>query len=176
MQPTQAEEGCPIPKGTPRGSQEALFKLALLTKHRETALKGCHDEVGNLGLKNVGLDVQPFLLALNGCQGAGACQKMPPVHHLQGKTTEGSYGEYCGNPSSGAGPHWLPVSWAGERERRESPGSNWPFYPVCTGVCHLIPDWPNNSQSIVGLPYHSLWVAQEDSLWPGKEFWEWLNC
>ena len=37
-------------KVLPRGPQEALFKLVLLTEHRETTLKGCYDEAGHLGL------------------------------------------------------------------------------------------------------------------------------
>ena len=32
-------------------SQESLFQLVLLAAYRETALKGCHDEVGHLGLE-----------------------------------------------------------------------------------------------------------------------------
>ena len=36
-------------KVLPRDSQKALFQLLLLTAHRETALKGCHDEIGHIG-------------------------------------------------------------------------------------------------------------------------------
>ena len=37
----------------PIESQEAQFQLALLMTHRETTLRGCHDEVGFLGLKEM---------------------------------------------------------------------------------------------------------------------------
>ena len=35
----------------PKESQEALFQLVLPAKHWETALRGCHSEVGHLGLE-----------------------------------------------------------------------------------------------------------------------------
>ena len=37
----------------PRESEETLFQLVLPAVHRETALKGCHDEVGHLGLEQM---------------------------------------------------------------------------------------------------------------------------
>ena len=40
-------------KTLPKESQEALFQLVLLTMHRETTLRGCHDEVGHLGLEQM---------------------------------------------------------------------------------------------------------------------------
>ena len=39
------------------------------------------------------------------------------VASLQGKATEGPYGEYCSDPSSRAGPQKLPLPGAWERER-----------------------------------------------------------
>ena len=38
-------------KTLPKESQEALFQLVLLAMHRETSLRGCHEEVGHLGLE-----------------------------------------------------------------------------------------------------------------------------
>ena len=35
----------------PRESEETLPQLVLLTAYREVALRGCHDEVGHLGLE-----------------------------------------------------------------------------------------------------------------------------
>ena len=35
----------------PRESEETLLQLVLLTAYREVALRGCHDEVGHLGLE-----------------------------------------------------------------------------------------------------------------------------
>ena len=49
-------------------SQESLFQLVLPATHRETALKGCHDEVGHLDLECM-LDLMhdhflwPFMVA-----------------------------------------------------------------------------------------------------------------
>ena len=40
----------------PKESQQALFQLILPAAHRETALRGCHNEVGHLGLEQM-LDV-----------------------------------------------------------------------------------------------------------------------
>ena len=37
----------------PKESQEALFQLLLPATHKEIALKGCHDEVNHLGLKQM---------------------------------------------------------------------------------------------------------------------------
>ena len=59
-------------------------------------------------------DVQPFLLASNGYTGKRTHWEVLPVHHLQGKATEGSHGEYPGHPSPGTSAYWLPVPWAGE--------------------------------------------------------------
>ena len=35
------------------GNQKTLFQLVLPATHREITLKGCHDEVGHLGLENM---------------------------------------------------------------------------------------------------------------------------
>ena len=53
MQPSQAEEGHLYQKVLPRESQEALFQLVWLTAQGETTLKGCHDDIGHLGLKGM---------------------------------------------------------------------------------------------------------------------------
>ena len=37
----------------PRESEETLFQLVLPATHRQVTLKGCHDEVGHLGLEHV---------------------------------------------------------------------------------------------------------------------------
>ena len=42
-----------IKKVLQRESQEALFQLVLPPAHRETALRGCHDDIGHLGLKGI---------------------------------------------------------------------------------------------------------------------------
>ena len=42
-----------------RESQEALFQLVPLAVHRETALRGCHNEVGHLGLEQM-LDLMHY--------------------------------------------------------------------------------------------------------------------
>ena len=36
-----------------RESQEVVLQLVLLTAHRETALKGCHDKIGHLDLERM---------------------------------------------------------------------------------------------------------------------------
>ena len=37
----------------PRESKEILFQLVLPAAHKEVTLRGCHDEVGHLGLEHM---------------------------------------------------------------------------------------------------------------------------
>ena len=68
-------------KTLPKESQEALFQLVLLAAHRETVLKGFHNEVGHLGLECM-LDLILLLLALHGCAGKTAHWQVPSMSHL----------------------------------------------------------------------------------------------
>ena len=40
-------------KTLPKESQEALFQLVLLAVHRKTSLRGCHNDVGHIGLEHM---------------------------------------------------------------------------------------------------------------------------
>ena len=51
MQPPQTEVGHSVQEILPKESEEALFQLVLPSAHRETALKGCPNEVGHVGLE-----------------------------------------------------------------------------------------------------------------------------
>ena len=47
------KQGILYRQARPRESEEALFQLVLPVAQREVALKGCHDEVGHLGLEHM---------------------------------------------------------------------------------------------------------------------------
>ena len=107
---------------------------------------------------------------MNGYTGKRTHQEVPPVHHFQGEATSGSHGEYHGNPSPGTSVHQLPVPGAREGYGGKCPGSNRPFHLLCPGICHLIPDGPNNSQDPLGQLYCPLWVTRENPFGPGEKF------
>ena len=67
----------------PRQSEETLLQLVLPAAQREVALRGCHDEVGHLGLDHMlYLISQQVLLALHGCSGKRAHWEVPPMSCL----------------------------------------------------------------------------------------------
>ena len=47
------QKGILYRRARPRESEETLLQLVLPTAHREVALRGCHDEVGHLGLERM---------------------------------------------------------------------------------------------------------------------------
>ena len=159
-----------------RESQKVLFQLVLPTAHRETTLGGCHNDIGHLGLEiildlmcnhffwpEMAMQEKKYITKCCQCVILKVKQHRPP-------------GKYCGHPSSGTGPHWLPESGAQEREGGEHPGRDQPFWPVHASICDPVPDCPSNCQSVVWQLHHLLWSAREDFVWPGEEFWKWANC
>ena len=82
----------------PKESQEAQFQLVLLARHQETALRGCHNEVSDLGLKRMLSLMCDHFFGLKWLCSKGTCQEVLPVHHLQSKATAGSHGKYHGYP------------------------------------------------------------------------------
>ena len=51
MQPPQTEVGHSVQEDNANESQEVLLQLVLPATHWEITLKGCHNEVGHLGLE-----------------------------------------------------------------------------------------------------------------------------
>ena len=88
------------------------------------------------------------------------------MHHLQGKATGGLHGEYHSYPSPGDSAHGLPVPEAREGEGRKHPSSNRPLHLLYPGICHSIPDGPDNSQGSLG----PLQLTGENPFRPGEEF------
>ena len=63
---------------TPRESEETLFQLVLPATQREVTLKGCHDEVGHLGLECM-LDLMCDWFFWLTAQSKGTYQKVPSM-------------------------------------------------------------------------------------------------
>ena len=143
--------------------------------HWETALRGCHDEIGYLGLKrmfdlmhNHFVSPQMAIQAKKHVEKCHQCvtfkakqQRTPMVTHPL-ELVHINY--FCLEPGKGKEENILVVT-----------GSNGPFHPLCPGICHLISDGPDNSQGPLGQFHHPLWVSRENPFRPGEEFWEWAH-
>ena len=108
----------------PRESEETLFQLVLPAAQREVALKGCHDEVGHLGLEGM-VD----LMSMTGSIGLtwllrqkstleSAAHALP----LQLNSPKPLPKPYHGHTSLGACPPQLPVSGTWKRPRGKCSG------------------------------------------------------
>ena len=101
----------------PRVSEETLFQLVLPATQREVALKGCHDQVGHLGLKCM-LDLMPdqFFWPCMAAQAKEHIRKCHPCLALKPSSPRLPW-KYHGHTSLGACPPRLPVSGTRERSR-----------------------------------------------------------
>ena len=158
-----SKEGVLYRQARPRELEETLLQLVLPAAHREVALRGCHDEVGHLGLECM-LDLMhdrffwPHM-ATQAKEHIGKCHlclafkarqpKVPPQKH-------------CGHTSSRAGPPWLPVSGTWEGPGGEWSSSHRSFHQVCPGICNQDPNCPNDCQNPMGQVHCPLWVTQKD--------------
>ena len=75
----------------PRESDEGLLQLVLPPAYREVALKGCHDEVGHLGLERM-LDLMRdrFFWPHMAVSGEGARWEVLPMSSFQGQAAKSS--------------------------------------------------------------------------------------
>ena len=143
----------------PRESEETLLQLVLPTAYREVALRGCHDEVGHLGLEHM-LDLMhdrffwPHMAA-QAKDHVGKChlclafkarqQKDPLKNILATYPLEFGHLDYlCLEPG------------------RECSGGHRPFHQVCPGLCHKDPNCTNDCQNPMGQVHCPLWVTQKD--------------
>ena len=75
VQPPQAKVGHPVQKSLAKGVPGGTISIGIASHaHWETTLRGCHDGIRPLRPEtNARPDTQPFLLALIGLTGEGAC-------------------------------------------------------------------------------------------------------
>ena len=129
----------------PRESKETLFQLVLLAAPREVVLRGCHDEVGHLGLEcMLDLMCDQFYWP---CMAAQARNTLTSATYAL-LSRPSSPGKHCGQTSLRACPPWLPVSGAWERSGGECPSGNKPLYLVCPSLCYPIPDHQTTAKTL----------------------------
>ena len=84
------EKGVLYRRARPRESEETLFQLVLPAAHREVTLRGCHDEVGHLGLEcMLDLMCDQFYWPCMAAQGEGTHWQVSPMPYLQGQAAQG---------------------------------------------------------------------------------------
>ena len=157
----------------PRESEGTLLQLVLPTAQREVALRGCHDEVGHLGLEHM-LDLMcdRFFWPHMACSGKGAHREVSPMFSFQSQTAKSTSWKYHGHSSSGVGPPWLSMPGTWEGPGRKCSGDHRPFHQVHSGICNKNPISTNDGKDPMGQIYCPLWSTQKDSYWSGMKFWE----
>ena len=113
----------------PRESKETPFQLVLPAIQREVALKGCHDEVGHLGLEYI-LDLMHdrFYWPHMAAQVKEHISKCYMCLAFKARQPKAPSRKHLGHTSPRACPPWLPVSGTWERPRGKCSGSNRPFH------------------------------------------------
>ena len=158
------QKGILYRQARPRESDETLLQLVLPAAYREVALKGCHDEVGHLGLEHM-LDLMHdrFFWPCMAVQVEGAHREMSPMFSFQSQTAKSTSQKYHGHSSPGASPSGFSMPGTWERPGRKCSGNNRPFHQVCPGICYKDPNGSNNGKDPVGQVHCPLWSSQENT-------------
>ena len=132
-------------KTLPKESQQALFQLVLLAVHKATALRGCHDDIGQLGLEHMlALICDCFFWPHMAVQAREHIEKCHPCLTFKVKQPQHP-GNNCSHTSIRTGLPGLFMPRTREREGRQHPSGNRPLHLICPGICDPITDCPNNS-------------------------------
>ena len=169
----QSWRGVLYRRARPRESEETLFQLVLPAAHRESTVRGCHDEVGHIGLeKTLDLMSGQFYWPSMAAKAKEQIHKCYPCLTFQARQSKAPLENIVAmHPLELIHLDYLCVE-PGERPGRECFSGDRPLYPIYPSLCNTIPDHPNNSQSPLGQFHHPLWIAQKDPLRSGKNFWE----
>ena len=144
----------------PKESDETLLQLVLPAAYREVALKGCHDQVGHLGLGCM-LDLMhdrffwPHM-AVQAKEHIGKCCPCLAFKARQPKAPLKNI--VATHPLELVHLDFLCLeTW--ERPGRKCSGNNRPFHQVCPGVCHKDPNGSNNGEDPMGQVHCPLWSS-----------------
>ena len=139
------------------------MQLVLPTAQREVALRGCHDEVGHLGLECMldlmcdrffwpcmAVQAKDHIGKCHPCLAFKARQPKAPLENIMAThPLELVHLDYlCLEPGKGLEENVL--------------GDNRPFHQVCSGICYKNPNGTDNGEDPMGQIYCPLWSPQKD--------------
>ena len=132
-------------KNIPKVSRGALFQLVLPVVQRETTPKGCHDEVGHLGLECIlGLMHDYFFWPNMAAQAREHIDKCHPCITFKARQPRELLENIVATHPLQLNPPHLFVLRASKRERKHASGNRL-LHPICPDICNPITDCPNNS-------------------------------
>ena len=154
------QKGILYRQARPRESDETILQLVLPAAYREVALKGCHDEVGHLGLECM-LDLMHdrFFWPHMAVQVKEHIGKCCPCLAFKARQPKAPLKKYHGHSSLGASPSRFSMSGTWERPGGKCSGNNRPFHQVCPGVCYKDPNSSNNGKDPVAQVHCPLWSS-----------------
>ena len=154
------QKGILYRQARPRELDETLLQLVLPAAYREVALKGCHDEVGHLGLECM-LDLMHdrFFWPHMAVQVKEHIGKCCPCLAFKARQPKAPLKKYHGHSSPGAGPSRFSMPGTWERPGRKCAGNNRPFHQVCPGICYKDPNGSYNGKDPVGQVHCPLWSS-----------------
>ena len=125
--------------------REMLLQLVLPTAYREVALRGCHDEVGHLGLECM-LDLMhdQFFWPCMAAQAKEHVGKCHPCLAFKARQQKAPLKNIMAtHPLELVHLDYLCLG-AWERAGRKCSGNYRPFHQICPGLCHKDPNHLNN--------------------------------
>ena len=119
----------------PSESKETTFQLVLPAAHRETFLRGCHDEVGHLGLEQM-LDLMcyQFYWPHMAAQAKAHMDKYCPALPLKAKQPKAPLENIVAMHPLELVHLELPVPETWERPGRECSSGDRPLFPICPSL------------------------------------------
>ena len=147
------------------------MQLVLPPAYREVALKGCHDEVGHLGLEHM-LDLMHdrFFWPHMAVQAKEHIGKCHPCLAFKARQPKASLENIMAtHPLELVHLDFLCLE-PGKGWEEKCSGHNRPFHQVRPGVCNKDPNGSDNGKDPVGQVHCPLWSSQKNTNQPGMKF------
>ena len=167
------QKGILYRRASPRESDKSLLQLVLPPAYREVALKGCHNEVGHLGLECM-LDLMrdrffwPHM-AVQAKEHVGKCRPCLAFKARQPKVPLKNI--VATHPLELVHLDFLCLESGKGREENVLVITDH-FTRYAPGVCNQDPNSSDHGKDPVGQVHCPLWSSRKNTHWSGTQFWE----